>query len=212
MIYDALLFALSGYIVWVATMFLLVLSLLLRARWRVKFFVKKEDLWVGMYYAKGKRYLYILPLPCLGVRLDLNKQEPTQEQKGSVANYLYSGVSVEGRARKDTTGRLTDVELHSLTLTFPQSPTCEEVAKSRPDTPMRLYISEGLIPLLSRWVGDIDLKVKLTNGFAQRIGQVLWMETRAGVDVEICFFGIPVFVDYDLNENCYQWVAKKSAG
>jgi len=28
------------------------------------------DLWVGAFWDAGKRRLYILPLPCIGVRID----------------------------------------------------------------------------------------------------------------------------------------------
>jgi hypothetical protein len=34
---------------------------------KIKPVVAWYDLWVGMFWDRGKRRLYVLPLPCLGV-------------------------------------------------------------------------------------------------------------------------------------------------
>ena len=36
-------------------------------RWSAKFLFAWYDLWVGIFWDAGKRKLYILPLPCVGV-------------------------------------------------------------------------------------------------------------------------------------------------
>ncbi len=33
------------------------------------------DLWIGAFWDAPKRRLYILPLPCVGIRIDFPKQE-----------------------------------------------------------------------------------------------------------------------------------------
>ncbi|MBS0175058.1 MAG: hypothetical protein JSR64_13555 [Nitrospira sp.] len=37
---------------------------------RVSFLFAWYDLWVGAYWDRAKRRLYVLPLPCLGVVID----------------------------------------------------------------------------------------------------------------------------------------------
>lgn len=39
----------------------------LEPRWSVKLLLAWYDLWVGAYWDRAKRRLYILPLPCVGV-------------------------------------------------------------------------------------------------------------------------------------------------
>ena len=36
---------------------------------RIRFICAWYDLWVGAFYDREKRHLYILPVPCLGVRI-----------------------------------------------------------------------------------------------------------------------------------------------
>ncbi len=36
---------------------------------QIEFVVAWYDLWIGMYYDRKGEWLYILPLPCLGVRV-----------------------------------------------------------------------------------------------------------------------------------------------
>lgn len=37
---------------------------------KVRLFVAWFDLWVGAYWDKKSRRLYILPIPCVGIMLD----------------------------------------------------------------------------------------------------------------------------------------------
>lgn len=37
---------------------------------RVKFFIAWYDLWIGAYYDRKARALYVCPLPCLVFRFD----------------------------------------------------------------------------------------------------------------------------------------------
>lgn len=41
---------------------------------RVRFIAKWYDLWVGAYWDRDNRRLFILPLPCLGVVLDFGRR------------------------------------------------------------------------------------------------------------------------------------------
>lgn len=42
-------------------------------RWR--FIFAWYDLWVGVFWDRTKRKLYILPLPCIGIVIDCAKRE-----------------------------------------------------------------------------------------------------------------------------------------
>ncbi len=36
---------------------------------RIKLIVAWFDIWIGAYWNSQKRFLYILPIPCIGVRI-----------------------------------------------------------------------------------------------------------------------------------------------
>ena len=42
-------------------------------RQRVQFFFKWFDFWIGFYWNKTKKHLYILPLPMIGIKIRINK-------------------------------------------------------------------------------------------------------------------------------------------
>ena len=42
---------------------------------RVKFMFAWYDLWVGVYWNRSFRYLYIFPIPMFGVRVDFSKAQ-----------------------------------------------------------------------------------------------------------------------------------------
>lgn len=37
---------------------------------RIGFVFAWYDLWIGLYWSKAKRRLYILPIPCVGIYID----------------------------------------------------------------------------------------------------------------------------------------------
>lgn len=41
---------------------------------RVRFVFAWYDLWVGMYWDRKSRKLYILPLPCIGIVISFGEQ------------------------------------------------------------------------------------------------------------------------------------------
>jgi hypothetical protein len=43
---------------------------------RVGFIAAWYDLWVGAFYDRKKRRLYIFPVPCLGIWVDASKEQP----------------------------------------------------------------------------------------------------------------------------------------
>jgi len=42
---------------------------------RIKPIFAWYDLWVGIFWDRHKHHLYILPIPCIGVRLELKGKE-----------------------------------------------------------------------------------------------------------------------------------------
>lgn len=42
---------------------------------KITFLFAWYDLWVGIFYDKDKRKLYVLPIPCVGVIIHFNKKE-----------------------------------------------------------------------------------------------------------------------------------------
>lgn len=64
---------------------------------RVKFFFAWYDVWVGFYWDRGARLLYICPFPCLGIRIgDPGEYMATMENGRAV---LYKSPS-KPRKRK----------------------------------------------------------------------------------------------------------------
>lgn len=43
---------------------------------KVKLIFAWYDLWVGAFWDAGKRHLYILPVPCLGVVIQFKETQP----------------------------------------------------------------------------------------------------------------------------------------
>lgn len=43
--------------------------------WEISLFFAWYDLWIGFYYRCEKRALYILPLPCVGIRIRFGRSK-----------------------------------------------------------------------------------------------------------------------------------------
>jgi len=42
----------------------------LHERWRCRLVAEWRDLWIGAYWDRKRRLLYLLPMPCLGIVLN----------------------------------------------------------------------------------------------------------------------------------------------
>ena len=55
-----------------------------RQRFRVRLVMAWYDFWIGLYWDGSKRRLYVLPVPCLGLRIDF-RPKPTFPKKAAEA-------------------------------------------------------------------------------------------------------------------------------
>lgn len=54
---------------------------LIPLRRRIRFVFAWYDMWIGAYYDRTKRQLYILPFPCIGIALDLRCKETINDYR-----------------------------------------------------------------------------------------------------------------------------------
>ena len=52
------------------------------ARWSARFIFAWYDLWVGIFWDKRKRKLYILPVPCVGVVIEFPMRQNAEVSDG----------------------------------------------------------------------------------------------------------------------------------
>jgi hypothetical protein len=49
---------------------------------KIKFIFAWYDFWVGLFYDKNKRYLYIFPIPMFGIVVKFKEKGPRSKRKG----------------------------------------------------------------------------------------------------------------------------------
>ncbi|MES2379727.1 MAG: hypothetical protein V4538_01710 [Bacteroidota bacterium] len=59
---------------------------------KVSFLFAWYDLWVGIFWDRKKRWLYILPVPCTGIIVKFEKQKPANE----ISVVRYNLMNQEG--------------------------------------------------------------------------------------------------------------------
>ena len=55
------------------------------------------DFWIGIYYDRKKRQIYIFPIPCIGVMLQIGASESMWKM---MADFGKAGLAVEGVRKK----------------------------------------------------------------------------------------------------------------
>lgn len=53
---------------------------------RLRLYCKKEDCWIGGYYNKEKRILYLQLVPCVGLRIELGNKDEEKYKNPSWTN------------------------------------------------------------------------------------------------------------------------------